>query len=201
VDLPELKLDGTPVYLDVEGLPDRDFYYLIGVRIRTSNGTVQHSFWANNAEGEKQIWEDFLTFLATISNPRIIYYGSYEAVFLKRMGERYGSPREGSAAAAAIAHPTNLLSLVYARIYFPTFSNSLKDIARYLGFQKRGELAVFELARNHGVRLADGAAFVACVFQTLVGDLRPKRFQRWCRRFECVPFGINRAPRHCSVSY
>ena len=31
---PELKIEGTPVYLDVEGLPDRDFYYLIGLRIR-----------------------------------------------------------------------------------------------------------------------------------------------------------------------
>jgi predicted RecB family nuclease len=34
-----------------------------------------------------------------------------------------------------MAHPTNLLSLVYARIYFPTLSNGLKDIAGYLGFQ------------------------------------------------------------------
>ena len=33
VDVPDAKLDGTPVYLDVEGLPDRDFYYLIGVRV------------------------------------------------------------------------------------------------------------------------------------------------------------------------
>jgi predicted RecB family nuclease len=27
VGSPELKLEGTPVYLDIEGLPDRDFYY------------------------------------------------------------------------------------------------------------------------------------------------------------------------------
>ncbi len=27
----ELKIEGTPVYLDVEGIPDRNFYYLIGV--------------------------------------------------------------------------------------------------------------------------------------------------------------------------
>ena len=33
VSSPELKLEGTPVYLDVEGLPDPDFHYLIGVRI------------------------------------------------------------------------------------------------------------------------------------------------------------------------
>jgi predicted RecB family nuclease len=33
VGSPELKIEGTPVYLHVEGLPDRDFYYLIGLRI------------------------------------------------------------------------------------------------------------------------------------------------------------------------
>ena len=33
VGSPEIKIEGTPVYLDVEGLPDRDFYYLIGVRL------------------------------------------------------------------------------------------------------------------------------------------------------------------------
>jgi predicted RecB family nuclease len=28
---PDLKIHGTPVYVDVEGIPDRDFYYLTGV--------------------------------------------------------------------------------------------------------------------------------------------------------------------------
>ena len=40
VDVPDAKLDGTPVYLDVEGLPDRDFYYLIGVRVGTSDAPL-----------------------------------------------------------------------------------------------------------------------------------------------------------------
>jgi predicted RecB family nuclease len=31
VGSPEMKIEGTPVYIDVEGLPDRDFYYLIGI--------------------------------------------------------------------------------------------------------------------------------------------------------------------------
>ena len=30
--------------------------------------------------------------------------------------------------------PLNLLSCIYARIYFPTYSNGLKEIAKYLGF-------------------------------------------------------------------
>ena len=33
---PELKIEGTPVFLDVEGLPDRDSYYLIGIRFQTA---------------------------------------------------------------------------------------------------------------------------------------------------------------------
>ena len=53
VGSPELKIDGTPVFLDVEGLPDRDFYYLIGVRIETAQGIVQHSLWADGANEEE----------------------------------------------------------------------------------------------------------------------------------------------------
>jgi predicted RecB family nuclease len=138
IDLPKHDPDGTQVFLDVEGIPDRDFYYLIGVRVGTGDGAVEHSFWADDADGEQRIWAEFLAVLAALSNPRIIYYGSYETVFLKRMRERHGSPSEGSAAATAMAHQTNLLSLVYARLYFPTFSNSLKDIAGYFGFQWSG---------------------------------------------------------------
>ena len=36
---PELPLDGTPAFLDVEGLPDCDFYYLVGVRVEGPDGT------------------------------------------------------------------------------------------------------------------------------------------------------------------
>ena len=43
VGSPELKIEGTPVYLVVEGLPDRDFYYLIGLRIGNGDSAVQHS--------------------------------------------------------------------------------------------------------------------------------------------------------------
>jgi len=135
VGSPELKIEGTPVYLDVEGLPDRDFYYLIGVRIRNGDSVVQHSLWADSADEEERIWTDFLGVLSGIENPVLIHYGSYETVFLKRMRERYGEPPEGSGPAKAIHSAVNILSLIFAQIYFPTFSNGLKDIAGHLGFQ------------------------------------------------------------------
>ncbi|OGA43453.1 MAG: hypothetical protein A3G24_12640 [Betaproteobacteria bacterium RIFCSPLOWO2_12_FULL_62_13] len=135
VGIPELKIAGTPVYLDVEGLPDCDFYYLIGVRIGKGEAAVQHSLWGDTVEDERTIWNEMLGILATVENPVLIHYGSYETVFLRRMCERYGKPLKGSVADGAIQAAVNLLSVTFARVYFPTFSNGLKDIAGYLGFR------------------------------------------------------------------
>ena len=135
VGRPELKIDGIPVYLDVEGLPDRDFYYLIGVRIGSGDSAVHHSLWADTAADEGRIWREFLAILETLEKPVLIHYGSYETAFLKRMGERHGQPPEISLAAKTIGAAVNLLSVIYAQVYFPTFSNGLKEIAGHLGFR------------------------------------------------------------------
>jgi predicted RecB family nuclease len=141
VDLTDPKLSGTFVYLDVEGLDDRDFYYLIGLRVGTGDAATSYSFWADDERGEKQIWQEFLNILSTIPEPRLVHYGSYETIFLKRMCKRHDTPSEGSAAATAIKSAVNLLSLIFAHIYFPTFTNELKEIAKYLGFRYSGSPA------------------------------------------------------------
>ena len=124
----------------VEGLPDRDFYYLIGIRVQAAGGSVQHSFWADDAKEEKLIWNDFLGVLSEIIDPHLIHYGSYETIFLKRMCQRYGGPPKGSPAATAVDRATNLLSFIYAQIYFPTYSKGLKEISGYLGFGWSGSI-------------------------------------------------------------
>ncbi len=132
---PELNIDGTPVYLDVEGLPDRDFYYLIGVRIRNGESVVQHSLWADSEDDERRIWSTFLDVLGSVGNPVLIHYGRFETTFLKRMRDRYGDPPEDSVAAKAMKAPLNLLAVIFAQVYFPTYSNGLKDVAGSLGFK------------------------------------------------------------------
>ncbi len=135
VGSPELKIEGTPAYLDVEGLPDRNFYYLIGLRIGHGEFAVQHSLWADTVADEGKIWREFLAILETVEKPVLIHYGSYETSFSKQMAERHGSPQAESVAAKAIASALNLVSVMFAKIYFPTFSNGLKEIARHLGFE------------------------------------------------------------------
>ena len=132
VGSPELKIEGTPVYLDVEGLPDRELYYLIGVRIRNGEAPIQHSLWADTREDQMKIWNAFLSILTKVRTPILIHYGSYETIFLKRMSERYGKPADVSTA-RAISTSINLLSVTFAQVYFPVFSNGLKDIAGFLG--------------------------------------------------------------------
>ena len=135
VGRPELKIEGTPVYLDVEGLPDRDFYYLIGLRVGNGESAVQHSLWANTEENEGRIWQEFLGILESIENPILIHFGNYETVFFRRMSARYGSPLTESVAEKAIASALNLVSVIFAKIYFPTYTNGLKEIAAGLGFE------------------------------------------------------------------
>jgi predicted RecB family nuclease len=129
VGSPELKIEGTPVYLDVEGLPDRDFYYLIGMRIGNGESAVQYSLWADTVEDEGKIWREFLAILETVEKPVLIHYGSYETDFLRKMSSRYNSPTQSTADRTAV----NILNEMFGHVYFPTYSNSLKDLGAWLG--------------------------------------------------------------------
>jgi hypothetical protein len=132
---PELNISGTPIYFDVEGVPDRDFYYLIGLRFKSGESLIQRSFWANEMIDEREIWISFIETLTNIDTPQLIHYGAYESTFLKRMKNRYAGVVDSSSFVdQLIATSTNLLSIFYAQIYFPTYSNGLKEIARHLGY-------------------------------------------------------------------
>ena len=95
---------------------------------------MQHSLWADSASEEKRIWTDFVNILSEIDSPVLVHYGSFETNFLKRMCDRYGELPKGSALANAVESSRNLVSVVFAQIYFSTFSNGLKEIAGHLGF-------------------------------------------------------------------
>jgi predicted RecB family nuclease len=135
VDTPTFTIKSSTVYLDVEGVPDREFYYLVGMRFRHDNRDIHRTFWADDVSGEREMWGSFLRALAPIPDVQLIHYGSYETQFLKRMKARYCTiPEDAELADRLLASSLNLLSLTYGHIYFPTYSNGLKEIANHLGF-------------------------------------------------------------------
>ena len=141
VGSPQIKIEGTPVYLDVEGLPDRDFYYLIGVRI--GNGDSRDPAqpmgrWS--LPTKRRFGMNFFASLRRLKAPILLHYGSFETVFLRTMHERYGEPPGTSIAAAAVKSSINVLSAMYGQVYFPAFSNGLKEIASVLGYAWKEEV-------------------------------------------------------------
>jgi hypothetical protein len=67
-----------------------------------------------------------LDILASVENPVLIHYGSFETTFLRDMTKRYGKPPEGSVTANAIKSAVNLLSVIFGRFTFPVIPMDLK---------------------------------------------------------------------------
>ena len=126
----KIELTDTPVYLDVEGTDD-GFYYLVGTR----TASQQHSFWADEKSQERTVVKALFEFLAVIPKPRLVYYGRYELHFLDTMHQRYPDLFQYFPGMERLVKESlNLVTALYAKVYFPTFSNTLKDLAQAIGF-------------------------------------------------------------------
>jgi len=133
-DRPDLPRASAMVFLDVEGLPDEDFYYLIGLQIVRGSTRTWHSIWADSMTQEESIWRRLLAVLGDIEEEFHVYhYGSYEVRFFEKMRRAYGG--NSTLVARIEAGLVNVLSAIYSHVYFPVYSNGLKDVASWLGFQ------------------------------------------------------------------
>ena len=135
--LPESK---TEIYLDIEGLPDDDFYYLVGALVVADGRETFQSFWADSRREELTIFTQFAEALSGLTDFRIFHYGDYESTALKRIKTRLPDHLR-PVIDTILSHSTNVLSLVYPHIYFPTYSNSLKQIGSFLGFKRENPSA------------------------------------------------------------
>jgi predicted RecB family nuclease len=122
---PQLPNAPVVIYLDIEGNPDAGFDYLVGVVVVEGDTEQRYSFWANDRDQEDQILKQFMETLTRYPDFVVFAYGSYEGEFLKRMRKRVENKAQVDMVLNALV---NLLSLVYSHVYFPTYSNSLKDV-------------------------------------------------------------------------
>src|SRR2546427_2849812 len=129
--LPHATVD---IYFDIEGLPDRNFHYLLGLVIHDEGKVSHHYFWADNKDEETMIFQQFLALLRQYPAFTLFHYGSYEAKYLQKMRQSLGDETE-QYLEKIIKSSCNLLSFLYAHIYLPTYTNGLKEIANFLGFR------------------------------------------------------------------
>jgi predicted RecB family nuclease len=88
------------------------------------------ALWADRAEHEQQMFQEFLTVLGQYNAYCLFYYGSYESSFLRRMRKH---ARRKTPVDHVIQKSLNVLSCLHSTIYFPTYTNGLKEIGRFLG--------------------------------------------------------------------
>src|SRR5262249_21771912 len=127
---PQLPTSTVRIYMDVEGCPDERFDYLIGLIVVEGNNEQRYSFWADDKAQEERIFEQFLAVVNRYQDFQVFCYGGYERSFLKRM--RRGTKRKKTVD-RVLKSLINVLSLVYAHLYFPTYSNGLKEVGACLG--------------------------------------------------------------------
>jgi predicted RecB family nuclease len=127
-ELPQLELKPIELFLDIEGIPDEQTYYLIGLLVREREEEHFYSFWADTAENEKELWEQFIKRIRQYPHAPIYHYGHYDQKAIEMLARRYDTNID-----FLKRRLCNLTTYIYGKIYFPTTSNSLKDIGRFLG--------------------------------------------------------------------
>ena len=134
IDLPERS---TEIFLDLEGLSDvfdgtlGD--YLIGALVRTDGTETYHPFIAEGRR-EGEMLKSFLDFMDRQSDYAIYHWHHYEKMHLRSMMGRHGME------AYHLLEPDVLFDLypiTTGAFAFPTYGNSIKDIAKWLGFKWR----------------------------------------------------------------
>jgi predicted RecB family nuclease len=127
---PELPRKPVQVFLDAEGSEDGGFAYLLGALVAEGDGQKMHSFWADGPDQEAQAFDAFLDLLDGREDFALFHYGGYEKKLLRRMRKVV---KRKKLVDHLLGNAVNVLSVLHASVYFPTFTNGLKEVGRYLG--------------------------------------------------------------------
>ena len=128
----QLPTHSTDVFLDLErnraARGRTASNYLIGALVR-KNGTAKYHPFVADKTGEYRMVQSFLDFIGSQPDCGVYYWGDYETGQLETMIERHGVERSFDM--------VDLFPVATDAFAFPTYGNSVKDIARWIGFNWR----------------------------------------------------------------
>lgn len=127
-ELPTLIRHEVELFLDLEGIPDQNFHYLIGLLINEQGNRSYHAFWANTPADEQRIWAEALEKINEHPDAPIYHYGSYEPRAIDGLAHKYQTD-----CAALKNRLVNLNASIYGKVYFPSRSNNLKELGKLVG--------------------------------------------------------------------
>ena len=134
---PEVK---TEIYFDIESDPTQGITYLLGILVKEKKPESEPQykyFLAKDKKEEKKVWEEFTKFVEGLEDFVIYHYAFYEKQTFDRLALQYGVKPE--VAEKFRNNTIDLLRAVTDAVILPIYFYSLKDVARYTGFQWQAE--------------------------------------------------------------
>ncbi len=129
-ELPIIDIKEVFYILDIESIPDDNFFYLFGI-MKIENGEYKYfPFWSNIKEDEFFLWKKVIDLLNVSSDALIYHYGNYEFKVFKKLSQKYNVDIKSIS-----ERFVNINTFIYGKIYFPAYSNRLKELAGILGFK------------------------------------------------------------------
>jgi predicted RecB family nuclease len=125
--LPELTRGSVELFVDLEGVPDRNCYYLAGLLVCRSGVAGYEPFWADDEKGEAAMWSALVSRLDAFPDALVYHYGSYEKKAFATLAKRHGKGKD------LVNRLVNVAGSVYGKVYFPVRSNGLKSLGRFVG--------------------------------------------------------------------
>jgi predicted RecB family nuclease len=74
--IPTFSRQDVELFFDIEGIPDQQLYYLIGLLICQENTCTYQAFWADTDQDEGQIWRTFLGNVSQYPNAPLTIMGA-----------------------------------------------------------------------------------------------------------------------------
>lgn len=127
-ELPSIPKHPVELFLDIEGVPDDDLDYLIGLDICQDGQITKRSYWADSADAEIDIFRACLDTVAQHPNAPVFHYGSYEPRAFARIAKKHSVQCDWFT-----QRLVNVNASIFGKVYFPARSNRLKDLGPLVG--------------------------------------------------------------------
>jgi predicted RecB family nuclease len=127
-ELPALPRQSVELSLDIEGVPDQSFYYLMGLLVSENETTAYHPFWADTPADEAEIWQQFIAQANQYPDAPIYHYGNFDSRTLTKLAKRYDTDAD-----SLTNRLVNINKHIFGKVYFPIYSNRLKEIGTFIG--------------------------------------------------------------------
>jgi len=128
-----LDLEGTDPTGEEESLEQVD--YLIGLAVCEAGQVRYRPFMAWRIDEEKQMFHEFVAFVTSLGDTVIYHWHNYERWHLRQLADRHGL--SDVVEREIFPRMVDLHRVATRAFAFPTPTNGLKDVAKYLGFRWR----------------------------------------------------------------